>query len=369
MTASSVADGDQEGAAASVQARRQVRADVSASQAIDEVLPALYAQLRSRFGGVLYRYRIPAEDAEDLVQTALLLAVAKWNDIRDPEAWLFGTLHQRCVLYWRRRRSQMERTRQLEDSDLGRGVEPEQSRRERLADLGKVWHHLPPTQRKLLVLRFQEGMSPREAAQAAGLAYNSVRKITNRAFERLREALGTAPPSGSAGGQRAPRLQVAAPALVARLRAAETGATAVWTSAVEAFLARSSVSATTRHQYRHHLFAAGAALGWRPLAELTDSDLLAFRAALLADGRATGTHLCALLVMRCFLVWASEQGWHAIERDVIRAVLRGWGSRRKGPPVQSGSGREVPLPAPSAVPFGGCAGSMSRSRGPRISGA
>ena len=186
--------------------RMQVGAHVSASPAIDDVLPALCARLRSRFGGVLYRHRIPAEDAEDLVQTVLLLAVAKWDNIRDPEAWLIGTLRKRCILYWRTRRSHMEYTRPFEELDRECGVEPDPTRRDRFADLGKVWHLLPLTQRKLLVLRFQEGMSPREAAQAVGLAYTSVRKITNRAFERLREALGTTPPSRSACGQRAPRL-------------------------------------------------------------------------------------------------------------------------------------------------------------------
>ena len=427
----------------------QVCADVSASQAIGVTLPALCARLRSRFGGVLYRHHIPAEDAEDLVQTTLLLAVAKWDNIRDPEAWLIGTLHKRCILYWRTRRSHMEYTRPFDELDRECGVEPDQTRRDLFADLGKVWHQLPLTQRKLLVLRFQEGMSPREAAQAVGLAYNSVRKITNRAFERLREALSTAPPQGSPRGQRAPRLPAAA--LAERLRAvggsggawiaavdafaavkaphlraqlsrylaaagialgpprwaelgiedlaafrlavddkatalrsqilyslrafllwagergdhalqpdairealrvgktiwreaAGKGATAEWSAAVDAFLAASTVTAPTRHQYRCHLFAAGTVFGCRPLAELTENDLLAFRAALLADGRAAGTHLVVLLVVRCFLVWAREQGWIGIDGDAIRVVLQGWDSRRKGPSAPAGSRRAVPPP-------------------------
>jgi RNA polymerase sigma factor (sigma-70 family) len=428
----------------------RVRADNRASQDIGDVLPALSARLRRRFGGVLYSYRIPADDGEDVVQTTLLLAVAKWSDIRDPEAWLVGTLRKRCILYWRTRRSHMEYTQPIEEMDRAYYVEPDQTRRELFADLGKVWHHLPPTQRKLLVLRFREGMSPQEAAQEVGLAHTSVRKTTNRAFERLREVLGMVPPpSRSPRPPRAPRLQSAA--LTKRLRAkgdagaawitaveafaavkaqhlraqllryvaaagialgpprlaelniedlaafrlalgekspalrapilyslrsfllwagergdhvlhpdavrqalrvgktiqrepAGKGATAEWSAAVETFLAASTVTATTRQQYRCHLLIAGAALGWRPLAELTDSDLLAFRAALLADGRAAGTHLCALLAVRSFLVWAREQSWLAIDRQVIRAVLQGWDSRRDGPPTPAGSGRAT-LPA------------------------
>jgi RNA polymerase sigma factor (sigma-70 family) len=412
-----------------------------------EALPTLFARLRGRFGGVLYRHHIPPEDGEDLVQTTLLLAVAKWNDIRDPEAWLLGTLHKRCILYWRTRRSHPEDTRPVEELDRECGGEPDQTRVERFADLGKVWHLLPPTHRKLLLLRFQEGMSPREAAQAVGLAYSSVRKTTLRACERLREALGMASPRGAAGGERAPR-PAAVPGLATRLRAeggagaawmapvdaftavkashlraqrlrdlaaaglalglpalaelriedlaafrltladkapalrsqvlyslrsfllwtgergdhalqpdavchalrvgetcrreaAGTLASAEWRAAVEAFLAASTVSAHTQRQYRHHLFKAGAAMEWPALAEVTESDLLAFRAALLADGRAAGTHFCELVVVRRLLLWLREQQWIVVHPDVIRAVLQSRDPRRKGPP-SDGSGQAVP---------------------------
>ena len=420
--------------------RASVRADDRASQEIGDVLPALSARLRRRFGGVLYRYGIPADDGEDLVQTTLLLAVAKWHDIRDPERWLIGTLQKRCIIYWRAHRSQTEHTRPLEEWDRELGVEADQTRRERFADLGKVWHLLAPAHRKLLLLRFQEGLSTREAAQAVGLAYSGVRKTTNRACERLREALATAPPRETPPGQGAPRQPAAAPALANRLRAeggaaaawmaavdgftaakapylrtqvsrdlaaagvalgvpsltelrieqlaafrltlagkapglrsqilcrlrsfvlwagecgdhalapdavreallvgktikreaAGTAATDDWRAAVEGFLTVATVTARTQRQYRCHLFHAGAVFGWRPLAELTGSDLLAFRAALLADGRSAATHAYHLVVLRCFLMRAWEQGWLTIDQDVIREVLRGWDSRREGPPT------------------------------------
>jgi RNA polymerase sigma factor (sigma-70 family) len=426
---------------------------VSASQAIDDALPALYARLRGRLDLVLYRHRIPLEDAEDLVQTALLLAVARWNEIREPERWLPGTLHNLCILYWRARKRQWERTRQLEELDLELGAEPDQNRRDCLADLRKVWHHLSPTQRTLLTLQFDEGLSPREAAGIAGLAWSSVRKITHRAFERLRAALSTAPTPEPARGQWRPRQPVAGQALAKRalaerlraeggaaaawmaavdafslLRAPhrraqlvrqlaavglrlgppqlaelgiedlaafrralggpatvrektlygprsflawagergehalepnavrqalcvaktwrqaaapDTGAAAVWLPTIEAFLAASSANAVTRLQYRSHLLAAGAVVMWRPLADLSGSDLVAYRAALLADGRSTGTHLCALAALRCFLVWAGEHGWHGVKGDVVRVALRGWSSRRKGHP-EPGESRTGP---------------------------
>jgi RNA polymerase sigma factor (sigma-70 family) len=427
----------------------QVPADVTASLAMGETLSVLFARLRGRFGGVLYRHHIPADDGEDLVQTTLLLAVTKWTGIRDPEAWLIGTLHKRCILYWRTRWSHTEHTRPFEELDREPSVEPDQTHRERFADLGRVWHRLPPAQRRLLLLRFREGMSPREAAQAVGLAYSSVRKTTNRACERLREALGTAPPRGTPGGQRAPRQPAAATGQAERLRAeggvaaawmaavdtfmavkaphlraqhlrdlagagialgppslaelriedlacfrltladkapslrsqilyslrsfllwagersdhalqpdavcqalrvgkafrreaAGTRASAEWRAAVEAFLAVSTVSAHTQRQYRHHLFKAGAVMGWPALAAVTESDLLAFRAALLADGRSAWTQYGELVVVRCFLLWVREHGGMAVHPEVLRAVLQSWNPRRQRPPLPDGSGRAAP---------------------------
>jgi RNA polymerase sigma factor (sigma-70 family) len=181
---------------------------VSAGLAVDDVLPALYARLRGRLGRLLYRHRIPPEDAEDLVQTTLMLAVAKWHAIREPEAWLLGTLHKRCIVYWRARVPQREHMRQLEELDLERAVESDQNRRDWLADLDRVWHHLSPKQQTLLTLRFREGLTSGEAAGAVGLAASSERKTTLRALARLREALSAArapepaPRQRQAGGGR-----------------------------------------------------------------------------------------------------------------------------------------------------------------------
>jgi RNA polymerase sigma factor (sigma-70 family) len=445
---------------------------------MEEALSVLSARLRGRFRGVLYRHHIPADDGEDLVQTTLLLAVTKWSDIRDPKAWLIGTLHKRCILYWRTRWSHTEYTRPFEELDREPSVEPNQTHRERFADLGKVWHRLLPAHRKLLLLRFQEGMSSREAAQAVGLAYSSVRKTTLRACERLREALGTAPPRGTPGRRRAPRQLAALQALATKLRAeggaatawmeavdaftavraphlrgqhlrhlaragialgfrsvaelriedltsfrrtladkapalrsqilyslrsfllwtsergdhalqpdamcqalrvgetfrreaAGTQASAEWREAVESFLAASTVSAPTLRQYRHRLFKAGAAMEWTPLAEMTESHLVACREALLADGRAAGTHFGQLVVVRCFLLWVREQGGMAVHPEVIHAVLQSWDPRRRRPPLADGSGRAAPMSS-LARPEGHAAareepssGDPAEGRGPR----
>ena len=45
-----------------------------------------------RLKRVLASYRIPSEDAEDLLQQSLLALVHRRDQVRDPESWLIGTL-------------------------------------------------------------------------------------------------------------------------------------------------------------------------------------------------------------------------------------------------------------------------------------
>ena len=66
----------------------------------EELLKGLEHRLRA----VLARFRIPEQDAEDLLQQALLAFVCKRHTVRDVESWLLGTLRNRCLKYWRARR-------------------------------------------------------------------------------------------------------------------------------------------------------------------------------------------------------------------------------------------------------------------------
>jgi RNA polymerase sigma factor (sigma-70 family) len=443
MTVRSMLDGDPEvEPPARSTSTEEGSADLSpgsASAAVRDALPELYERLRPRLRRVLHGYRVPPQDAEDLVQTTFLLAIAKWDELRDPEAWLVGTLKKRCILYWRRRLVNEERQVQLSESDLACSVEPRHDLRDQLCDLGKAWHQLTHAQRNLLALRFLLGMSPQEVAQAMGLAHGSVRRTAYRALEHLRGELGTRRPP-KPGRARGPR-QMAAPPLAATMRAAggaaaawmaavdgfaglkaphlranaarylaaagvelgtpllgeltpedlralplalrarpasvrsqalytvraflrwagERGehsleadavsqalglgktvqeiatpsshAEAEWSAAVDGFLAASSLADSTLKQYRYQLLAVQASLGRRPLAQLAEGDLLAFRTALLADDRALGTQLGVLHVVRSFLVWAARQSLHGVPEDALQGGLRGSSAWRRSPPI------------------------------------
>ncbi len=319
MTVRSMLDGDPEvveppARSTSTEEGSEALPPGSASAAVRDALPELYERLRPRLRRVLHGYRVPPQDAEDLVQTAFLLAIAKWDELREPEAWLIGTLKKRCILYWRRRLVYEERQVQLTESDLGRGVEPHHDLRDRLCDLGKAWHQLTHAQRNLLTLRFLLGMSPQEVAQSMGLAHGSVRRTAYRALEQLRGELGTRRPP-KPGRARGPR-QASAPPLAARMRAAG-GAAAAWMAAVNAFAALKAPH--LRANAARYLAAAGVELGMPPLGELTAEDLRALPLALSA--RSASVRSQALYTVRAFLGWAGERGEHSLEADAVSHAL------------------------------------------------
>ena len=52
----------------------------------------LLPSLRPKIERVLRRYRVSAQDAEDLIQDSLVILLQRWDEVECPEAWLIGTL-------------------------------------------------------------------------------------------------------------------------------------------------------------------------------------------------------------------------------------------------------------------------------------
>jgi RNA polymerase sigma factor (sigma-70 family) len=135
---------------------------------------------------VLGRYRIPAHDAEDLVQEALVATITKWELIEDPEAWLLVTLRNRCVVYWRKRRTSLYNAVDTAILELvSEPVAAPQERAELLWDLNHLLEDLPERCRKLLRLRYGLGFDASEVAQLMGYHPSSVRKVARRCMAAL----------------------------------------------------------------------------------------------------------------------------------------------------------------------------------------
>lgn len=153
-------------------------------------LEPLLDRCRPALTRVLYRYRIPTQDAEDLLQETFVILLAKWDSIRSPEAWLVATLRNRCSIYWRRHRS---RIYDLVDDAvlevLARAQRPEQERAHLRHDLSLAMEGLAPHHRRLLELRYGMGFTSAEAGDHLGHSAASVRKMIRRSLAHLEDEL------------------------------------------------------------------------------------------------------------------------------------------------------------------------------------
>jgi RNA polymerase sigma factor (sigma-70 family) len=163
---------------------------VETSSAIEESIRVAGPRLK----WVLARYRIPVEDAEDLLQQTFLALVDQWEEVREPERWLIGTLKRQCLMYWRRQRRRFYSAVDEAILDLLSSPEaPPQEKAALQADLDALLQRVPPRCREVLELRFRLGYDPSEVAEKLGYRASSIGKITHRCLAALSRALLTPP--------------------------------------------------------------------------------------------------------------------------------------------------------------------------------
>lgn len=149
--------------------------------------------LRARTRALLWRYRIPSCDQEDLLQDALLAMVRAGEGVAHRERWLLGTARNLCAEYHRRRKC-WERLVEFVDPEtlcsLTPLIDPPQSSAEASHDLSKalILSQLTPHERTMIRLRFEQGLASWEIASRIGCHEGNVRKATAKALARLRQA-------------------------------------------------------------------------------------------------------------------------------------------------------------------------------------
>lgn len=153
---------------------------------VEAPLEEFLRQVRPRLKALFAHHGIPRQDTEDLLQQALLALLYRPERVRDREAFLFGTLRNKCLLYWRQKR------RQLYDSvdatileGMAEPTAPAQEGGELRHDLATALEHLPPRCRSLLTLRFHQGYEPPEVAERLGYQRSSISKVTTRCLAAL----------------------------------------------------------------------------------------------------------------------------------------------------------------------------------------
>lgn len=153
---------------------------------IQDELPQLIDRLETEFARLFTYFRVPTQDAEDLLQDALVLFITKRAQIVTPDAWLIGTLRYRCLLYWRKRRRRLLET--VDETllmELAGGTSPRQENDDLARDLSGAIGRLPDRCRSLLRLRYGLGCDDPEVAARLGYSPTGIRKIAHRCLSAL----------------------------------------------------------------------------------------------------------------------------------------------------------------------------------------
>ena len=145
------------------------------------------------------------EDAEDVMQDALLKTYQHVGQIGDPEAfrtWLYTTVRNACLMKRRRRAGEPPTFVSVEQGIETSGgtvpvevADPSRSTDQQLIDgwiddrLHAALKVLPPTHRMVIVMREIEGLSTKEVATITGISEANVKTRLHRARLMLRKQL------------------------------------------------------------------------------------------------------------------------------------------------------------------------------------
>jgi RNA polymerase sigma-70 factor, ECF subfamily len=135
------------------------------------------------------------EDAEDVMQEALLKTYQHVARIGEPEAfrtWLYTTVRNACLMKRRRRAGEPSRFDSLQDvapADASRPADRQLIDAWIDGRLRKALEMLPPSHRVIVVLREVEGLSTREVAAITGISEANVKTRLHRARVMLRREL------------------------------------------------------------------------------------------------------------------------------------------------------------------------------------
>jgi RNA polymerase sigma factor (sigma-70 family) len=141
---------------------------------------------RPRLQAIFRSHRCSHEDAEDLLQEALMVMVRRWGDIDDPDAFLLGVVRRLILNMLRRRRSRREVN--VEEAVLAAvpSADSAAAQAECRHDVETLLAALPERGGRIVEMRYGEELSSREIADQLSYSVGSVRKLATRHLGRLR---------------------------------------------------------------------------------------------------------------------------------------------------------------------------------------
>ncbi|WP_020668947.1 SigE family RNA polymerase sigma factor [Amycolatopsis nigrescens] len=136
-------------------------------------------------------------DAADLVQTVLEKIGSRWTHVQrktgDPLAYIRRSMANAHISRWRRTKKE-SLVADIPDAQAVTPADPFEHE-----PLWQALRGLPPRQRAVIVLRYYEGLSEVEIAQALGISQGTVKSQASKAIASLR--LKMTPVVEEAGGR------------------------------------------------------------------------------------------------------------------------------------------------------------------------
>ncbi len=136
--------------------------------------------------------------AEDLVQEAFLRLHRVWNEVENPRAWLYRSLHNLALNHLRDQPAEAE----LDEKAVpgGGGLPPEALARNEAVGMVRLFlAEMPPEDRNLIQLKYHDGLRYRDISRRTGLSVGNVGYRLHHVLKGLADSLRNAGIEGSQG--------------------------------------------------------------------------------------------------------------------------------------------------------------------------
>jgi len=158
----------------------------------EEAFCALFEAVCVRLRRYFLLRGLDAATAEDLTQNVFVKVYRQVGELREADrfyGWLFAIARNEMISYWRREQPRLEH---IESESLGNrntgglAIEPEVMPAMRLMELLQT---LEPAERDLVVLRFVEGLSYEELAEALKIPLGTIKWRIFNARKKLARSI------------------------------------------------------------------------------------------------------------------------------------------------------------------------------------
>lgn len=174
-----------------------IKSDDAGRTAPPDSIEAVYAAQESAL--LLYARKLVNHDgdiAQDIVQEAFLKLHADYDSVRQPQAWLYRTVHNLALNHLRAGRKIVpleapgpDGAERPETPDSAPLPDEMIQRLEAIGQTRLCLDELDPRRRELVRLKFEEGLSYKEISERTQISISNVGYLLHHALKELADAL------------------------------------------------------------------------------------------------------------------------------------------------------------------------------------